>query len=103
MDFHITAEEEGIVFRIAERLRAGDSPTDDDLAEELGDEVRPNLRSLLAKGWIVVDADRSLKLSTIAQAALSSRRDVGVLRREETPFGRPPRAPERGFTDAGQA
>ncbi|MCL7497307.1 hypothetical protein M8I34_38765 [Streptomyces sp. MCA2] len=77
MDFHITAEEEGIVFRIAERLRAGDSPTDDDLAEELGDEVRPNLRSLLAKGWIGVDADRSLKLSAIAQAALSSRRDVG--------------------------
>ncbi|MFF8788435.1 hypothetical protein [Streptomyces sp. NPDC015125] len=77
MDFHITAEEESLVFRIAERLRAGDSPTDDDLAEELGDEVRPQLQSLLAKGWIVVDAERSLNLSTVAQVALSSRRDVG--------------------------
>ncbi|MEU9488185.1 hypothetical protein AB0D83_31890 [Streptomyces decoyicus] len=77
MDFNITAEEEGIAFRIAERLRAGDSPTDDDLAEELGEDVRPHLRSLLGKGWLVVDADRSLKLSTIGQAALSSRRDVG--------------------------
>ncbi|MER0479085.1 hypothetical protein ABR737_12190 [Streptomyces sp. Edi2] len=77
MDFHITAEEEGLIFRIAERLRSGDSPTDDDLAEELGDEVRTQLQSLLEKGWIVVDAEASLKLSTIGQVALSSRRDVG--------------------------
>ncbi|MFF4952817.1 hypothetical protein [Streptomyces chattanoogensis] len=77
MDFNITAEEEALVLRIAERQKAGDSPTDDDLAGELGDEVRLRLQRLLEKGWLVVDADRSLALSTIAQAAISSRRDVG--------------------------
>ncbi|MFJ3952130.1 hypothetical protein ACIPXV_19105 [Streptomyces libani] len=50
--------------------------TDDDLAEELGDEVRQQLSSLVAKGWLVVDAERPLTLSRIAQAAVSSRRDV---------------------------
>ncbi|MFE3883324.1 hypothetical protein ACFXPQ_10505 [Streptomyces lydicus] len=77
MDFNITAEEEALVRHIAARHRAGDSPTDDDLADELGDEVRPALQSLLQKGWLVVDAERALTLSTIAQAAISSRRDVG--------------------------
>ncbi|MGW8399194.1 hypothetical protein ACWGLP_21330 [Streptomyces lydicus] len=77
MDFSITAEEDALLIRVAAQLRAGHSPTDDDLADELGDEVRPLLQSLLEKGWLVVDAERSLTLSTVAQAALSSRRDVG--------------------------
>lgn len=77
MDFNITAEQETLVLRVAERHEAGDSPTDDDLADELGDEVRPQLQRLLEKGWLVVDAHRSLMLSRIAQTAISSRRDVG--------------------------
>ncbi|MGY5129826.1 hypothetical protein [Streptomyces nigrescens] len=77
MEFNITAEEEALVHDIAARLRAGDSPTDDDLAEELGDEVRPQLSSLVAKGWLVVDAQRSLTFSRIARAAVSTGRDVG--------------------------
>lgn len=77
MDFNITAAEEALVHRVAERVRVGDAPTDDDLAEEWGDEVRPELQSLLEKGWLVVDAERSLTLSRIAHEAVSSRRDVG--------------------------
>lgn len=77
MDFNITAAEEAMVFRVAERVRAGGAPTDDDLAAELGDEVRPELQSLLEKGWLIVDAERSLRLSRIAQEAVSSRRDIG--------------------------
>ncbi|BDM70540.1 hypothetical protein HEK616_40270 [Streptomyces nigrescens] len=77
MDFTITAEEEALVIRVAAQLRAGHSPTDDSLAEELGDEVRPRMQALLQKGWFIVDAEGSLTLSRMAQAALSSRRDVG--------------------------
>ena len=76
MDFNITAAEEALALHVVTRLRAGDSPTDDDLAEELGEEIRPQLASLLAKGWLVVDAERSLAPSRIAQAALSNRRDA---------------------------
>ncbi|QHC22462.1 hypothetical protein [Streptomyces sp. GS7] len=76
MDFDITAEEEALVMHVAALLRAGRSPTDDDLAEELGDEVRPPLQSLLEKGWLVVDEERELTLSVIARAAVSSRRDA---------------------------
>lgn len=77
MDFNITAEEEALVIRVVAKLRAGHSPTDNDLADELGDEVRPLLQSLLEKGWLVVDDERELALSTIARAAVSGRRDVG--------------------------
>ncbi|WP_030413598.1 hypothetical protein [Streptomyces sp. NRRL S-1448] len=77
MDFTITAEEEALVIRVAAQLRAGHSPTDDSLADELGEEVRPRVQALLEKGWLVVDAESSLTLSRMAQAALSSRRDVG--------------------------
>ncbi|MGD3109283.1 hypothetical protein [Streptomyces sp. YGL11-2] len=76
MEFNITAEEEALVLRVASLLRAGRSLTDDDLAEELGDEVRQLLRSLLEKGWLVVDEERELTLSVIARAAVSSRKDV---------------------------
>lgn len=78
MDFNITAEEEALVFHVAALLRTGNhSPTDDDLADELGDEVRPLLQSLLGKGWLVIEKERELALSTIARHAVSSRRDVG--------------------------
>ncbi|MFG2832953.1 hypothetical protein ACGFWI_36770 [Streptomyces sp. NPDC048434] len=76
MDFNITAEEEAVVLHVAALLRAGGSPTDEELADELGDEVRSRLQSLLEKGWLVVDAERTLTLSMIAQAAISSRRDA---------------------------
>lgn len=76
MDFNITAEEEDLVFHVASLLQSGLSPTDDDLAEELGDEVRPLLQSLLDKGWLVIDKERELTLSVIARAAVSSRKDV---------------------------
>ncbi|MET9293899.1 hypothetical protein [Streptomyces sp. NPDC003077] len=76
MDFDITAEEEALALRIAERVGAGDTPSEDDLAEELGDEVRPQVRSLLAKGWLVCSCG-CLDLSRMARMALSSRRDVG--------------------------
>ncbi|MEV7150818.1 hypothetical protein AB0O05_30495 [Streptomyces sp. NPDC093084] len=76
MDFNITAEEEVVVFHVASLVQDRLSPTDDDLAEELGDEVRPVLQSLLGKGWLVVDEDRELALSTIARHVVSSRRDA---------------------------
>ncbi|TJZ57033.1 hypothetical protein FCH28_06050 [Streptomyces piniterrae] len=77
MDFNITTEEEAVVRHVAALLRTGASPTDDDLADELGDEVRPLLQSLLDKGWLVIEKDRELTLSTIARYAMSSRRDIG--------------------------
>ncbi|MFF4896706.1 hypothetical protein [Streptomyces sp. NPDC001068] len=76
MDFNITAGEEVVVFHVASLVQDGLSPTNDDLAEELGDEVCPVLQSLLGKGWLVVDEDRELALSTIARHVVSSRRDA---------------------------
>ncbi|MFG2287888.1 hypothetical protein ACGFOU_17735 [Streptomyces sp. NPDC048595] len=73
MDFHITAAEEALVLHVAALARADRSPTDDDLAGEMGDEVRPLLQSLLEKGWLVVGEERGLTLSTIARAVVSSR------------------------------
>ncbi|MET9412443.1 hypothetical protein ABZX90_43105 [Streptomyces sp. NPDC002935] len=50
MDFNITAGEEVVVFHVASLVQDGLSPTDDDLAKELGEEVRPVLQALLGKG-----------------------------------------------------
>lgn len=91
MDFHLTAAEDTLVHHIAARLRppgvspaptppgprlpgsppTGNAVTDDDLADELGDDVRPLLQSLLYKGWLVVHPDRTLTLSPIARAVVS--------------------------------
>ncbi|MGW1375150.1 hypothetical protein ACWD6P_12870 [Streptomyces sp. NPDC002446] len=76
MDFHITAQEEALVLHVAALHRAGRRPTDDDLADELGDEVRGLLQSLLAKGWLVVGDGREVALSTIARYAVAGRRDA---------------------------
>lgn len=76
MDFNITAREEAVVFHVASLVQEGLSPTDDDLTKELGEEVRPVLRSLLGKGWLVVDEERELALSTIARHVVFSRRDA---------------------------
>ncbi|MGW5640130.1 hypothetical protein [Streptomyces sp. NPDC003832] len=76
MDFNITAGEEVVVFHVASLVQDGLSPTDEDLAEELGEEVRPLLQSLLGKGWLVVDENRELALSTIAWHIVSSRTDA---------------------------
>ncbi|MEU9922198.1 hypothetical protein AB0H51_13055 [Streptomyces griseoluteus] len=76
MDFNITAGEEAVVFHVASLVQDGLSPTDDDLAAELGEEVRPLLHSLLSKGWLVVDEDRELALSAIARHVVSSRTDA---------------------------
>ncbi|WP_063772643.1 hypothetical protein [Streptomyces sp. CT34] len=67
MDLNLTAEEEALVFHLAALLRSGRSPTNDDLADELGDEVRPLLQSLLEKGWLTVNEKRELTLSVIAR------------------------------------
>lgn len=64
------------MFHVASLVQDGLSPTDDDLAKELGEEVRPMLQSLLGKGWLVVDEDRELALSPIARHVVSSRRDA---------------------------
>ncbi|MEV0263429.1 hypothetical protein AB0I49_19130 [Streptomyces sp. NPDC050617] len=83
MDFNITGEEEALLLRVGERLAAGDSPSEDELAEELGDEARGQLRSLADKGWLVLDRAAEegpvtvRALTPLAQAALSNRRDVG--------------------------
>ncbi|WP_037808436.1 hypothetical protein [Streptomyces sp. NRRL S-1448] len=76
MDFNITAGEDVVVFHVASLVQDGLSPTDDDLAEELGEEVRPVLQPLMGKGWLVVDEDRELALSTIARHVVSSRTDA---------------------------
>ncbi|MET8137482.1 hypothetical protein ACWEBX_25830 [Streptomyces sp. NPDC005070] len=76
MDFNITAGEEAVVFHVASLVQDGASPTDDNLAQELGEAVRPVLQSLLGKGWLVVDEDRELALSSIARHVVSSRRDA---------------------------
>ncbi|WP_078624267.1 hypothetical protein [Streptomyces monomycini] len=75
MDFNITAEEEALVLRIDERLRAGDTPTEEDLLVELGDEVRAQVQSLVRKGWL--GAGQSLELSDLARRALANRHDAG--------------------------
>ncbi|MFJ5673932.1 hypothetical protein [Streptomyces sp. NPDC093097] len=77
MDFTLTAAEQAAVRHIATRLRAGVPPTDDDVADELGDEARPLLQSLVDKGWLVVGEGRVLSLSTIARAVVSDEGDVG--------------------------
>ncbi|NDZ77208.1 hypothetical protein G3I19_01435 [Streptomyces sp. SID10853] len=82
MDFNITAQEEALLLRIREDLHAGSTPREDDLAAELGDEVRGRVRSLGARGWLVVrpapDGTVYVEgLSSLAESALSNRRDVG--------------------------
>ncbi|MFE6689045.1 hypothetical protein ACFVFQ_21565 [Streptomyces sp. NPDC057743] len=77
MDFTLTAAEQATVRQVAAHLRAGAPPTDDDLADELGDETRPLLQSLLDKGWLVVGEDRTVTLSTIARAVLWEPSDQG--------------------------
>ncbi|MFF2806568.1 hypothetical protein ACFVT2_05175 [Streptomyces sp. NPDC058000] len=77
MDFTLTSAEETVVRHVASCLRAGTPPTDDDVADALGDEVRPLLQPLLDKGWLIVGEERTLTLSTIARAVLSDRGDAG--------------------------
>ncbi|MFF3912682.1 hypothetical protein ACFYZB_04225 [Streptomyces sp. NPDC001852] len=81
MDFRITAEEEALVFRIAELLDAGTQPREAQLVEELGPDVRQQLEGLKAKGWIVArgaaDGMVVVDLAGPAWTAVRSRRDVG--------------------------
>ncbi|GED86458.1 hypothetical protein TNCT6_35430 [Streptomyces sp. 6-11-2] len=54
MDFRITAEEEVLVFRLAELLDGGTQPLETQLVQELGPDIRQQLEGLKAKGWILV-------------------------------------------------
>ncbi|MET8679150.1 hypothetical protein ABZW18_16645 [Streptomyces sp. NPDC004647] len=82
MDFNITGEEEALVLRIQERLAAGDNPTENSLAEELGDDARARLQSLADKGWVSLiqppEGGPTLVsgLSPMAHTALSDRRNA---------------------------
>lgn len=81
MDFRITAQEEALVFRLAELLDAGTRPAGAQLVDELGPDVRQPLEGLEAKGWIVVreaaDGMTVVDLTGPAWKAVRSRRDVG--------------------------
>ncbi|MEU8688832.1 hypothetical protein [Streptomyces sp. NPDC048665] len=81
MDFRITAEEEALVFRLAELLDAGTQPRQAQLVEELGPGIRQQLEALKAKDWIHVREPASgmvvVDLTGPAWKAVRSRRDVG--------------------------
>jgi hypothetical protein len=81
MDFRITAEEEALVFRLAELLDAGTQPRETQLVEELGPDVRQQLEGLKAKGWILLrEATGGMMIVDLtgpAWKAVRSRRDVG--------------------------
>ncbi|MGW3200699.1 hypothetical protein ACWDBD_40270 [Streptomyces sp. NPDC001118] len=81
MDFRITAEEEALVFRLAELFDAGAQPRQAQLVEELGPDVHQQLEGLKAKGWIHVreaaDGMVVVDLTGPAWKAVRSRRDVG--------------------------
>ncbi|MEV6022320.1 hypothetical protein [Streptomyces sp. NPDC052036] len=81
MDLRITAEEEALVFRLAELLDAGTRPREAQLVEELGPDVRQQLEGLKAKGWILVlEATGGMVITDLTGPtwkAVSSRRDVG--------------------------
>ena len=81
MDFRITAEEEALVFRLAELLDGGTQPLETQLVGELGPDIRQQLEGLKAKGWILVgeaaDGMMVVDLTGPAWKAVRSRRDVG--------------------------
>jgi hypothetical protein len=81
MDFRITAEEEALVFRLAELLDVGTHPRETQLVEELGPDVRQQLEGLKTKGWILVRKATGgmviVDLTGPAWKAVRSRRDVG--------------------------
>lgn len=82
MDFNISAEDEALLLRVREHLQAGNPPREDELVAELGEDVRAQLRSLGRRGWLVLrpvpgDLVYVEGLSTLAESALSNRRDVG--------------------------
>ncbi|MDJ0343947.1 hypothetical protein QMK19_27970 [Streptomyces sp. H10-C2] len=82
MDYNITAEEEALVFRLAELLNAGAQPREEEVVDELGSEVSGQLASLSRKGWIDVERVpdstwRVNDLSPVAWLAIRARRDVG--------------------------
>ncbi|MFD8722382.1 hypothetical protein ACFV2H_31500 [Streptomyces sp. NPDC059629] len=81
MDFRVTAEEEALVFRLAEVLDAGTQPQETQLVEELGPDIRQQLERLNVKDWILVreatDGMIVVDLTGPAWKAVRSRRDIG--------------------------
>ncbi|MEU1466419.1 hypothetical protein ABZ467_38725 [Streptomyces sp. NPDC005727] len=81
MDFRITAEEEALVFRLAELVDGVTQPLETQLVEELGPDTRQQLDGLKAKGWILAreaaDGMMVVGLTGPAWQAVRSRRDVG--------------------------
>ncbi|MFI6357326.1 hypothetical protein ACIBJF_32850 [Streptomyces sp. NPDC050743] len=81
MDFRITAEEEALVFRLAELVDGGTQPLETQLVEELGSDIRQQLDGLKAKGWTLAREAAGgmmvVDLTGPAWQAVRSRRDVG--------------------------
>ncbi|WP_367132460.1 MULTISPECIES: hypothetical protein [Streptomyces] len=74
VDFNITAEEQNLLFVIADHLDAGNAPTLDELSADAGRDTRPAVESLSRKGWIGVRDDTVLALSPMALQAVRSLR-----------------------------
>ncbi|AEW93201.1 MULTISPECIES: hypothetical protein [Streptomycetaceae] len=82
MDFSVTAEEEALVFRLAELLDADTRPREAELMDELGPDIAEQLDDLDGKGWVVVQhaltGDRMVvDLTSPAWQAVRNRRDAG--------------------------
>ncbi|MGP3925407.1 MULTISPECIES: hypothetical protein [unclassified Streptomyces] len=82
MEIDLTSEERSLLSYLGERLAAGDNPTEDDLAEQLGEDVRQRLRSLADKELVSLGVlpeggpDVVFGLSPEAQEALGIHRDA---------------------------
>ncbi|TVL93299.1 hypothetical protein [Streptomyces sp. SAJ15] len=78
MDFRISAEEQRTLFLIVDHLDAGSAPTVEDLERAAGTEVRRQVASLRAKGWILAkhvdDHLTVIGLSPMALTALTNLR-----------------------------
>ncbi|MEV6314391.1 hypothetical protein [Streptomyces sp. NPDC051776] len=82
MELDMTSEERALISYLGERLAAGDNPTEDDLAAQMGEAVRQQLRSLADKELVSLGVlpeggpDVVFGLSPEAQETLGIHRDA---------------------------